>query len=242
MIPKIIWQTYKSEYPPTIATECAKSWVTQNPEYQWMYFDDAACDLFMRDHFNDEYYDIYASLPFGVMKSDMWRVAIVYIYGGFYADLDTVCHSRLDAWVGDEDLLLSVETAQGSLCNYFFGAKKRHPALLMALETFKDCYESPNYLNKQYITATPIQNFGAHAFSSGILKYYGVTSNESMLQGGTSNYYNTLDSEARFLLYGNHEVAPWPDHRTLVSHQTASMYWASGYDSWREQQQKEFGV
>lgn len=240
MIPKIIWQTYKTEYPPIVSAECVRSWTSANPGYEWLYFDDAACDKFMRDHFTQDYYQMYASLPFGVMRADMWRVAIVYVYGGFYADLDTYCHTALDNWVGNEDLLVSVETAQGSICNYFFGASPKHPALLSALNAFKDCYNSPNYLNREYVTATPVQNFGAHAFSDGILKYYRANDPASMALGGT--HYNTLDSTARFLVYGDHEVAPWPDGRTRVSHQTGSVFWKDGYDSWRDRQQKEFGV
>ena len=246
MIPKIIWQTYKTEYPPLISSNHVRSWIDRNVDYEWMYFDDNSCDEFMKDHFSSDYYDMYASLPIGVMKADMWRVAIIYIYGGFYADLDTTCNQSLDQWVNDEDLLLSVETAQGSICNYFFGAKPKHPALLKALETFKECYQSENYLNKQYVTSTPVQNFGAHAFSSGILKYYDIISPEEMSRGGTSDFYNTLDKvkeeNTRFLLYNDHQVAPWPDERTLVSHSTASMFWKSDYDSWREEQRKEFGV
>lgn len=246
MIPKIIWQTYKTEYPPAVALDCVRSWLISNPEYEWMYFDDELCDKFMRDHFDDEFYSIYDSLPIGVMKSDMWRVAIVYVYGGFYADLDTRCHGNLNSWVGSEDLLLSVETTHGSICNYFFGAKPKHPALYAALKTFRDCYNSPNYLNKEYVTATPVQNFGAHAFSSGILEYYGASAPDVMAMGGSTNYYNTIDKaiqeNTRFLLYGAHEVAPWPDERTRVSHETASMFWREGYDSWRTTQHEQFGV
>lgn len=246
MIPKIIWQTYKTEQPPAVAAKCIHSWLIANPDYEWMYFDDLACDKFMRDHFNDDFYNMYASLPLGVMKSDMWRVAIIYVYGGFYADLDTHCHVNLNSWVKDEDLLLSVETAQGSICNYFFGATPKHPALYAALEMFKECYNSSNYLNKEFVTATPVQNFGAHAMSFGILNYYGVTTPEIMALGGTTDYYNTIEKvkqeNTRFLLYGNHEVAPWPDERTMVSHETASMFWREGYDSWRAQQQEQFGV
>lgn len=227
MIPKIIWQTYKSEYPPLVAQKCIKSWLDLNPNYEWLYFDDDACEQFIKDHFSTEYYQLYTSLPFGVMKADMWRIAIVYIYGGFYADLDTFCHHNLDSWVGEEELLVSVETPHGSICNYFFGATPRHPALLLALEYIKDCYNSSNYLNKEYLTATPIQNFGAHAFSSGIQKYREL---------------NPLDSKARYLAYDDHEVAPWPDHRTHVSHQTASEFWRDGYDSWRVEQKNNFGV
>lgn len=227
MIPKTIWQTYKTEYPPLVSVECIRSWTNANPAYEWMYFDDFACDQFMKDHFSSDYYNIYDSLPFGIMKADMWRIAIVYIYGGFYADLDTFCHRALDAWISTEELLVSEETPHGSICNYFFGATPKHPALLLALESIKDCYNSPNYLNKEHVTATPIQNFGAHAFSSGIQKYRKL---------------NPLDAAARYLAYGDHEVAPWPDHRTYVSHQTASEFWRDGYDSWRVEQKNNFGV
>ena len=40
-----------------------------------------------------------------VMVSDVWRYAILYHFGGFYADYDTVCNRPIRSWwVVDLDL------------------------------------------------------------------------------------------------------------------------------------------
>jgi mannosyltransferase OCH1-like enzyme len=244
MIPKIIWQTYKSKLPPTQSLKSIQSWLKLNPDFEWFYFDDEKCDQFIRDHFDTNFYTMYSSLPFGVMKADVWRVAIVYVYGGVYVDLDTVCLKPVNEWLSDGNLIVMTETPHGSIANFAFAATPKHPALYSVLNTFYETYNSPNYLNKVEKCSTPIQNFGAHAFSYGILKHYGLSSEESMQQGG--DYYNTnlkvIEDKTKFYTFNENRFAPFPNHLTYIYHQTASVFWNNGYDSWRKQQLKVLGV
>jgi mannosyltransferase OCH1-like enzyme len=244
MIPKIIWQTYKSSLPPTQALSSIRSWLEKNTDYEWIYFDDIKCDKFIKDHFDKDFYEMYRALPFGVMRADVWRVAIVYVYGGIYTDLDTVCLQPASLWTTTADLVVAVETPHGSIANFTFAAKPKHPALYTVLETFLETYSSPNFLNKVEKTATPVQNFGAHAFSYGLLKHYGLSSKESM-QGGAT-IYNTnskvKEENAVFFPYEEHRFAPNPTNNTYVHHQTASVFWNGGYQSWRQQQLEMLGV
>jgi mannosyltransferase OCH1-like enzyme len=245
MIPKIIWQTYKTKLPPHISTKPIQSWLA-NAGYEWYYFDDERCEQFVKDHFTEDIVNMYTSLPLGVMKADFWRVAIVYVYGGIYADLDAVCIKSIDTWIKDEDLIISVETDGGSICNYAFAAKPKHPALLTCLHEFLLNYHGENYLNKIERCETPVQNYGAHAFSNGILKHYGLDNAEDMHKGGKSNHYNTInkviEDKTKFLLFSDNEFSWHLTEKTLVHHQTASMSWGGDYDSWRKQQLNMFGV
>lgn len=226
MIPKIIWQTYKTAFPPLEAVSSIRSWLDKNPEYQWYYFDDERCRRFIQDHFTEEFYQMYISLPIGVMKSDVWRIAVVYIYGGVYADLDTLCIQPIDSWTQDQDLVVSVEPPTvDSIANFCFAAKPKHPALKLCLENILKNYNCRNYLDKIERTGTPIQNFGQEAFHSGIQAYLAANPDDD-----TAKKY-TLEENA-FTPGGN-------DH-TLVLHQIGSVHW-NNYDSWRHEQQRMFG-
>jgi inositol phosphorylceramide mannosyltransferase catalytic subunit len=244
MIPKIIWQTYKTVTPPSQALSSIRSWLDKNPDYEWIYFDDAKCNNFIKDNFSSQFYDMYQSLPFGVMRADVWRVAIVYVYGGIYTDLDTVCLQSASQWIDRGDLIVSVETPHGSIANFSFAAIPKHPALHTVLKTFLEIYSSTNFLNRIEKTPTPVQNFGAHAFSYGLLNHYNLSDKESMELG--AEIYNTnlkvKEENAIFFPYHDHRFAPNPTSNTYIHHQTASVFWKDGYESWREQQLEMLGV
>ena len=177
-IPLELWQTYKSSNLPRQAIPLVQSWKNKNPQLTVNFMDDAQCNHFIKQNFDDEFYQMYISLPFGVMRADVWRVAVVYINGGIYADTDTDCMVSISEWLKPDDrLVVAVEQSNGALANFIFAASPKHPALLHVLNTFREFYNSPNFLDTN--TDTPIQNFGQHGFSHGILSYYGLEDNET---------------------------------------------------------------
>jgi mannosyltransferase OCH1-like enzyme len=227
MIPKIIWQTYKTKLPPAISISSIKTWIEKNPDYTLYYFDDEKCERFICDHFSQEFVNMYRSLPFGVMKSDAWRIAIVYIYGGIYTDLDTDCLKPADEWLKDYSFVAAEETPEGTVANFTFAAESKHPILYSCLEQLLENYNCENYLNKVAKTETPIQNYGAHAFHAGVKKYCD--------QNGDSD---------KIKIYKFHDNAftPFPSDKTFVNHLVGSISWSNGYDSWRKIQKRHFNV
>jgi len=244
MIPKIIWQTYKTPKPPAIAVNYIKSWLEKNPEFAWYYFDDAKCDRFIKDHFSDEFYKMYTSLPIGVMKSDIWRIAVVYIYGGIYADLDTECIVTADQWLDQNyNLIVGVETSWGTLGNFVFAAAPRHPALLAALNRAVYIYNSQYFLKG----STPVQNFGADAFSTGILNYIGVFIDHDLRPSIDHELYlsNSVakKEKIKILDYNDQIFSSNVYPKTTVRHYTASDDWiGKGHDSWRIQEKEFIGI
>lgn len=242
MIPCVLWQTYKTKLPPPKSLESIHSWLTINPSLQWYYMDDEKCDQFIKDNFTKEFYDMYSSLPFGVMKADVWRVAVVYVYGGIYADLDTKCLKSLSDWLKTEyDLIVGVETKHGSINNYTFAAAPKHPALLTVLNLFLELYNSPSFLDKH--SPTPIQDFGAGGWSLGLLSHYDLVNKMHL----GVDYYNTdkkvIEEKTYFYSYDSHTFSPSPNNNTSVYHQSGSIFWNDGqYESWRKEQHKEFGI
>jgi hypothetical protein len=65
-----------------------------------------------------------------------------------------------------------------------------------------------------------------------------------MSKGG--NYYNSVEEvkkdRTKFYSYSSNAFTPVPSNQSFVHHQTASMFWQDGYDSWRIQQRQLFGV
>jgi mannosyltransferase OCH1-like enzyme len=241
MIPKLLWQTYKDQYPPKISAKFINSWFQLNPEIEWFYMDDIKCDNFIKDNFNEDFYKMYKNVPLGVMRSDIWRVCIIYVYGGIYADLDTLCLKSIDNWIKPNNrMVVGVETQEGTINNYTFAAEPKHPGLYSIIETFLKLYKENNYVKSQL----PVQSFGAHAFCYGLLKYYNLYDDKSLKLG--AKYYNSVkkvnDDGVVFLPYENHVLSWNVIESTCVQHVNASQTWIDNYVSWRNEQKNIFGV
>ena len=240
-IPKLVWQTAKS-FPHVNSHPLIKSIITLNPDYEWLFMDDDRCNQFIKDNFNSDFYNMYNSLPFGVMKADVWRVAVVYVYGGVYVDIDCECSKPFSEWLNEKDkLIVAIERENGSLCNFAFASSPKNPVLLSVLNNFMKLYNSDLFLDKSQ--TTPIQNFGQLGFSDGILEYYNMTGQEHTRLGGTSNYYNenanVQADNTKFILKQDNIFTPHKYASTCIFHCSASIKWRNDdYDSWRNQEKE----
>ena len=187
--------------------------------------DDSECDVFIQTHFDDEFYGMYKALPFGVMKADVWRVAVLYIHGGIYADTDCECMVPVTAWMNPEHkLILSQEHPTGEIANFAFAAEPNHPALKCVLDLFLDLYKRPNFLDPT--VPTPIQNFGQYGFSHGMMEY---------CKHAVDNY------NIKVFQFHEHKFTNGVSPNNYITHYVASMRWKRDYDSWRIQQKKVLG-
>jgi len=215
-IPKLIWQTAKS-IPHPQSHEYIKTWIDKNPEYEWLFMDDVRCDQFIKDNFNQEFYEMYMSLPYGVMRADVWRVCVVYVYGGTYVDTDCECVVPINQWINNYSLIVAEEVPNGDIANFAFAAEPRHPALLSSINRFMELYKSESFMDKD--TPTPIQNFGQYGFSDGIKRYLNNNANDKVFKYNEQRFTNTKRKDS------------------YIAHHVASLSWSS-YDSWRKDQKR----
>ncbi|KAF4718333.1 hypothetical protein FOZ62_002441, partial [Perkinsus olseni] len=100
-IPPIIWQTYKTSRMPDRMAQNAFNWAGMSPEYAYRFFDDnlAREYLLSSDALPVSTSDIKNALDqlprmfqngAGVAMADIWRLAVLYEYGGVYADVDSI--------------------------------------------------------------------------------------------------------------------------------------------------------
>jgi len=110
-IPRII-HLCDETYPITdsILYTCLTSFSHSNPGYEINFMDEMACSAAVRD-FDEELFTIYGKLG-GPAKADIWRIIMLYIHGGIYADLDVECLRSLDPLlelIGDADVAFAKE-------------------------------------------------------------------------------------------------------------------------------------
>ena len=84
-IPKTIYLCYKTKNIPKYIIP---NWQKLNPDYTVKLYDNNDCIKFLQDEYGDELVDIFNYLKDGPIKADLWRVCILYKYGGIYCDID----------------------------------------------------------------------------------------------------------------------------------------------------------
>jgi mannosyltransferase OCH1-like enzyme len=98
-VPYRLWQTYKTIKPPDEALEAYWSWRELNPGMPAVLHDDAAADACVQLLFGAEFHAAYTALPMVVMRTDIWRYAMLYAFGGIYCDVDVAAVHALEHWL-----------------------------------------------------------------------------------------------------------------------------------------------
>lgn len=108
-------------------------------------WDDTASVEFVEKYF-PEYLQAYQSFPYDVQRTDFLRLAFVYVFGGFYMDLDMVPILPLDGLLGHSLVLSEEKTIDKAeqqklslkyrvrIASYMFGGEARHPFLRYVLD------------------------------------------------------------------------------------------------------------
>lgn len=107
VIPKLIFRTGPfrlCEAPDTVKYYLDKV-VIDNPDYTQVYFDDHDCRDFILDYF-PEYVREYDSLVPTAYKADLWRLLVMYKYGGIYNDIGHIYLQPISEIVSDNDELI----------------------------------------------------------------------------------------------------------------------------------------
>jgi inositol phosphorylceramide mannosyltransferase catalytic subunit len=138
-IPKRIIQTDKSHNLPIILKAATKSVRLNNPDFDYVFFDDRQVEDFIDTHF-PEYRQVFDLFSFPIQKYDFFRYLAVYRLGGFYLDTDMLLTSSLTdllefscvfpferlTW---SDYLRDSYGMDWEIGNYAFGAAAGHPFL-----------------------------------------------------------------------------------------------------------------
>lgn len=87
MIPKQLFQTWYSKTLPECIAKERDAMIKANPQIKFYLYDDHDCEKFLKKFFPPRVLKAYQDLIPGSYKADLWRLCILYIYGGFYMDI-----------------------------------------------------------------------------------------------------------------------------------------------------------
>lgn len=109
-----------------------------NPGWKCLLHDDTEISHFIDHEIGGNLAQLFHQLPLGVMKADVWRYAVLFKFGGIYADIDTTCTVALDSWqLTDHELWVALEN-EVHFCQWTIATVPRHPLLALVLQLVEE--------------------------------------------------------------------------------------------------------
>ena len=143
-IPKIIYICHKNI---NCLSMTHNKWKTLNPTYQIFLFDDSLCEHFLLNEYSELHYNIFKFIPDGPIKSDFWRLCILYKYGGIYVDSDIHPLIPLDNYlIPTSDFVTCITQKNKSFNPHFIAVKKKEHILQLCINEYIEMYNSKRHL------------------------------------------------------------------------------------------------
>jgi mannosyltransferase OCH1-like enzyme len=107
-IPKLLHQTYARRELPAPIQRNINRIRALNPGWTYMFYDDADCTAFIRDHYGRQVLDRYLRInkDYGAARADLFRYLLMYRYGGVYLDIKSAADWPLDEVLSEDDRYL----------------------------------------------------------------------------------------------------------------------------------------
>jgi FkbM family methyltransferase len=181
-IPKLIFQTFEhGDFHPDFQ-HIVDDWKIDNPSFLYKFYNKEEREFFIKNNFPIEVYNAYERIKPGAFKSDLWRYCILYKFGGFYIDIDTISLGELSRFInGEIDFVAAIDLNLDSLghhnvANAFIGCIPNHPILQKCISRIVFAIEN------EVLPIDSIMDFtGPGCFGLSINHYLNRSEKESMI-------------------------------------------------------------
>jgi mannosyltransferase OCH1-like enzyme len=145
-IPKVIYQTFKTNKLPWLTRLHIFIFRKKNPGYDYKFYDDAAIEKFLDEEYGEDLLNLYRRINIGAAKADFFRYAILYKKGGIYLDIDSLITKNLERLIlPDDEAIISRERNPPLYVQWALIYNAGHPFLAKTMEKMTD-----NLLNNRY--------------------------------------------------------------------------------------------
>jgi len=109
-----------------------------NPGYEIFFFDDEKCCQFLEYYFNKDYALFFQEIKSGPIKSDFWRLCVLYIYGGVYLDIDLQHSEKIDDILSEDRINMCTVLGQTNdhIFQAFLASSRRNNILRECINLF----------------------------------------------------------------------------------------------------------
>jgi mannosyltransferase OCH1-like enzyme len=205
-IPKVVFRTapYQLCSAPYIIRHYLEKTLKENPGYIQVYFDDKDCEDFIQEYY-PQYWPYYDVLIPAAYKADLWRLLVIYKYGGIYNDIGHIYYRPISLLVEDTDeLVLTIDNNNApdstsnivfhdrpAIHNAFFAAYRKHKFLKYVI----DCLISN--IHYKFYGNNSLDITGPGLWGACFVKYFKVPK----LDGGVHDYEGHKVKLVKFYVY-----------------------------------------
>ena len=122
-IPKIVYYTHENENKRKQFIKQINISKRNNKNYQFIFYDAIKRANFIKKHFI-EFYEFYQRInsEYGAAKADIFRVLVLYKYGGIYIDCKSILKNMDELFqkYPNKDLYITTLKKADKICYYFF--------------------------------------------------------------------------------------------------------------------------
>lgn len=129
MIPKTVYQTWKTHRLPLVSQYALQRMKKMNPSYSFQLFDDSDVVKFIASNFDESVRVAYSRLRLGASKADLFRYCVLFIKGGVYVDIDSEIVGNLDDLLGESGACITRESNHGRFVQWMLAFEPGHPIL-----------------------------------------------------------------------------------------------------------------
>lgn len=191
-IPRNIFQTWETKNISSGFDILTQTWKYKNPNYAYFLFDSNEREEFIKQNFNETIYQSYCRIIPGAFKADLWRYCILFIYGGVYVDIDTICLNNIDSFFDKNiEFMTTIDLnncpyyGTYNLSNGFIASIPRHPILM-------DCIKRIVYnVENNIVPFSNLDFSGPGILGKSTNTFIGNNENESFI-GKEGIHNNTL--------------------------------------------------
>ena len=194
-IPKIIFRTWHTKkVSQKLYNNAHLPWLKMNNDYQMYWYDLDECKLFLE--FFDKTYKTNAlenwqNVKPLAFKADIWRLCIIYHYGGVYVDATSKCMVKLDKIISEcygdvnlkDKLIIATEPYNMGMHNGFIIATPKNPIIKKYLDDILYNISSKNMKLHPHTLCGPLQ------FQKTIDSLFMKKSKLGLNKNGNLNYY-----------------------------------------------------
>ena len=170
-IPRTIHISMKSRCLPKDLAYGVQKWKDALPDHSLYFHDDNAVDRLFHSGW-PEFPDLLTVMKCvrkGAMKIDVWRLLVLYRYGGIYTDIDNWPGPRINDWIRKTDTAFFVSDAYQRPSQWFMAMEPRHPiAYYSMLEVLQRVLDLPN-VNQPKVVITTGPDAVKHGFGRALL-------------------------------------------------------------------------
>jgi hypothetical protein len=239
MIPKIIWQTYETDFDslPDEIKDFVNSWIKNYKNFEYRYASAIDRENFVLKYFGKEWHNIFCNLPFNAMRLDIWKYMTLYIYGGIIFDLDISPIYDIEEWlINDASLIVFPDVSDPD--EFLFNIKviASEPYNLIIKNLINNIFNKitdPNYkLSDKTKVYHVTQYTGDIPFFNNIKEM--VDPNKTLPLNPNFNDFNNLKKSKEYGLYCYNQ-----DYDTVYGKAfndlDGSKVWGNNYIRWRDQ-------